>query len=132
MRQYKDFQIPEGEEEEYALRMPSGKRGWSLEDMRIGGMITNFQVGRERNGREGRMGERIRGNLKEEGWEGCQERSQIGQQFPGHLQGNDNCSAPNPYMRFLFRILERLHALHPAENTYVSLTSDSLYTSLQV
>ena len=25
MRQYKDFQIPEGEEEEYALRMPSGK-----------------------------------------------------------------------------------------------------------
>ena len=78
------------------MRMPSGKRGWSLEDMRIGGMITNFQVGRERNGREGRMGERIRGNLKEEGWEGCQERSQIGQQFPGHLQGNDNCSAPNP------------------------------------
>ena len=33
---------------------------------------------------------------------------------------------------FIFRILERLHSLHPAENTYVSLTSDSLYTSLQV
>ena len=30
------------------------------------------------------------------------------------------------------RILERLHAAQPAENTYVSLTSDSLYTSLQV
>ena len=96
------------------------------------GMITNFQVGRERNGREGRMRERIRGNLKEEGWEGCQERSQIGQQFPGHLQGNDNIVLLQSLMLFLFRILERLHALHPAENTYVSLTSDSLYTSLQV
>jgi hypothetical protein len=34
--------------------------------------------------------------------------------------------------RPLARILDRLHSLQTAENTYVSLTSDSLYTSLQV
>ena len=30
LRQYKDFQIPEGEEEEFALRMPLGRRGCSV------------------------------------------------------------------------------------------------------
>ena len=81
------------------------------------------------------MGEKIQGSrLREEGWGGFQgSQSQIGQQFRGHLQGSkDKSAALKPYMLVLFRILERLHSLHPAENTYVSLTSDSLYTSLQV
>lgn len=46
-----------------------------------------------------------------------------------HLAGEE---VRAPSSRPLARILERLHALQPAENTYVSLTSDSLYTSLQV
>lgn len=71
LRQYKDFQIPEGEEGEEKWEEPEGRR--------------------ERRAEEG----------------------------------------PRPAGRPLARILERLHALQPAENTYVSLTSDSLYTSLQ-
>ena len=71
LRQYKDFQIPEGDE---------GEEKWEEAEVR-----------RERRGEE----------------------------------------VPRAAGRPLARILERLHALQPAENTYVSLTSDSLYTSLQ-
>ena len=96
-------------------------------------MISFSQVGRGRNGREVRMGGKNQGREKEEGWVGCQGRSPTGQQFQGHLQGSkDDSDCAWEHKVLLFRILERLHALHPAENTYVSLTSDSLYTSLQV
>ena len=83
------------------------------------------------------MEEKIQGSrLRGEGWGWFQGRSRIGPPFRGHLQGSaDNLcysEALYPYIMLLFRILERLHSLHPAENTYVSLTSDSLYTSLQV
>ena len=55
-------------------------------------MITFSQVGRGRNGREGRMRERNQGREKEEGWGDCQGRSRTGQQFQGHLQGSKDDS----------------------------------------
>ena len=58
MRQYKDFQIPEGEEEEYALRMPSGKSLDLGSDHRFSGGEGEKWEGGEDEREESREGER--------------------------------------------------------------------------